>query len=81
VILKITEIKKLHQDLMKRLEKQEEKRTEFESFQVEKKIYFQTDNIQTKIKSKKLNNKSIESFRIVRNIKKISYKLNLLKEM
>jgi len=28
-----------------------------------------------------LNNKSIESFKVKRNIKKISYKLNLLKEM
>ncbi len=34
-----------------------------------------------KIKSKKLNNKSIESFMIVRNIKKINYELDLLKEM
>jgi len=34
-----------------------------------------------KIKNKKLDNKSIESFKIVRNIKKISYELDLLKEM
>jgi len=39
------------------------------------------NNIQTKIKSKKLNNKNIESFMIVRNIKRINYKLNLLKIM
>jgi len=66
---------------MKRLEEQKEKKTEFESFWVEKKIYFQMNNIQMKIKSKKLNNKSIESFKIVRDIKKISYELNLFKEM
>jgi len=34
-----------------------------------------------KMKSKKLRNKSIESFKIVRNIKKLSYELDLLKKM
>jgi len=34
-----------------------------------------------KTKSKKLDNKSIESFKIVKNIKKLSYELDLLKEM
>jgi len=34
-----------------------------------------------KIKSKKLSNKSIQSFKIVRNIKKLSYELDLLKKM
>jgi len=34
-----------------------------------------------KIKSKKLNSKSIESFKIVRNIRKVSYELNLFKKM
>jgi len=34
-----------------------------------------------KQRSKKLNNKSIEPFKVKRNIKEISYKLNLLKEM
>jgi len=66
---------------MKRLEEQKKKETEFESFWVEEKIYFWINNIQTKTKSKKLNNKSIESFKIVRDIKKISYELDLLKEM
>jgi len=66
---------------MKRLEEQKEKRTEFESFWVEKKIYLWINNIQTKTKSKKLDNKSIESFKIVRNIKRISYELDLFKEM
>jgi len=33
------------------------------------------------MKSKKLSNKSIESFKIVRDIKKINYELNLFKEM
>jgi len=39
------------------------------------------NNIQTKMKSKKLSNKSIESFMIVRDIKRLSYELNLLKKM
>jgi len=34
-----------------------------------------------KMKSKKLKNKSIESFKIVKDIKKLSYELNLLKKM
>jgi len=34
-----------------------------------------------KTRSKKLNNKSIESFRIVKNIKRLSYKLDLLRKM
>jgi len=34
-----------------------------------------------KMKSKKLNNKSIESFKIVRDIMKLSYELDLLREM
>ena len=45
VILNIIKIKKLHQDLMKRLEKQKKKKTEFELFWVEEKIYFQINNI------------------------------------
>jgi len=34
-----------------------------------------------KTKSKKLRSKSIESFKIVRNIKKLSYELDLLRKM
>ena len=44
---------------------------------MKKKMYLQTDNIKTKWKSKKLNHKSIESFTILKNIKNLSYKLNL----
>jgi len=39
-MLNIVEIKKLHQDLMKRLEKQKKKETEFESFKIEERTYF-----------------------------------------
>jgi len=39
------------------------------------------NNIQIKTKSKKLNNKNIESFMIVRDIRKINYQLNLFKRM
>jgi hypothetical protein len=55
--------------------------TEVKSFWVEERVYFQTDNIQIKKQSKKLNNKSIESFKIVRDIKKLSYELDLFKKM
>jgi len=39
------------------------------------------NNIQTKTRSKKLNYKNIESFMIVKNIKKLSYELDLFKKM
>jgi len=81
VILNIAEIKKLHQDLMKRLKEQKGKDTEFKSFWVEERVYLWTDNIQMKMKSKKLKNKNIESFKIVRDIKELSYELDLLKKM
>jgi len=45
VILNIAEIKKLHRDLTERLERQKRKKTEFESFQIEERVYFQTNNI------------------------------------
>jgi len=66
---------------MKRLKKQIEKKMKMKSFQIEKRVYFQTDNIQMKMKSKKLDNKNIESFMIVRNIEKLNYKLDLFKKM
>jgi len=66
---------------MKKLEKQIEKEAKMKSFQIEERVYFQTNNIQMKIKNKKLNHKSIESFMIVRDIKKLNYKLDLFKEI
>jgi len=81
VILNIVEIKKLHQDLTERLERQIEKKIKMKSFQIKERIYFWMNNIQTKTKSKKLNSKSIESFRIVRDIKKLNYELDLLNKM
>jgi len=48
---------------------------------VEERVYLRTNNIHIKQRSKKLNNKSIESFKIKRNIKGLSYKLDLLKKM
>ena len=44
-------------------------------------MYLQTDNIKTKQKSKKLNHKNIESFRILKNIKSLSYELKLSMKM
>jgi len=71
----------LHKDLTNRIQQQTEQTTEVKSFVVEERVYLKTDNIYIKQRSKKLNNKSIKLFEIKRNIKKISYELDLLKEM
>jgi len=80
-ILNITEIKKLHRDLTNRIQQQTEQTTKIKPFVVEERVYLRTDNIHIKQRSKKLNNKSIKPFKIRRNIKGLSYKLDLLKEM
>jgi len=80
-ILNIAEIKKLHRDLTNRIQQQTEQTTKIKPFEVEEKVYLRTDNIHTKQRSKKLNNKSIKSFQIKRNIKRLSYELDLLKKM
>jgi len=79
--LNIAEIKKLHRDLVNRIQQQTEQTTEVKPFVVEERVYLRTDNIHVKQRSKKLNNKSIEPFKIKRNIKGLSYKLDLLKKM
>jgi len=80
-ILDITEIKKLHRDLTNRIQQQTKQTTEIKPFVIEERVYLRTNNIHVKWRSKKLNNKSIELFKIKRNIKELSYKLDLLKEM
>jgi len=79
--LNIAEIKKLHKDLMNRIQQQTEQMTEIKSFMIEERVYLRTNNIHVKQRSKKLNSKSIKPFKIKRNIRGLSYKLNLLKEM
>jgi len=81
VILNIAEIKKLHKDLTSRIQQQKEQTTEIKPFVIEERVYLRTDNIHIKQRSKKLNNKSIELFKIKRNIKGLSYELDLLKKM
>ncbi len=81
VILNIAEIKKLHKDLINKIQQQTKQITEIKSFVIEKRVYLRTNNIHVKWRSKKLNNKSIKSFKIKRNIKRLSYKLDLLKKM
>jgi len=81
VILDIAEIKKLHRDLADRIQQQTEQMTEIKPFKVEKRVYLRTNNICVKWRSKKLNNKSIEPFKVKRNIKGLSYELDLLKKM
>jgi len=80
-ILNIAEIKKLHKDLTNRIQQQKRQTTEVKPFVIEEKVYLRTDNIHIKWRSKKLNNKSIKLFKIKRNIKRLSYELDLLKEM
>jgi len=80
-ILNIAEIKKLHKDLMNRIQQQTKQTTEVKPFVIEEKVYLRTDNIHVRQRSKKLNNKSIKPFKIKRNIRGLSYKLDLLKKM
>jgi len=80
-ILDIAEIKKLHKDLTNRIQQQSRWMTEVKPFAVEERVYLRTNNIHAKQQSKKLNNKSIEPFEVKRNIKGLSYELDLLKEM
>ncbi len=80
-MLDIAEIKKLHKDLTSRIQQQKEQMTEVKPFVVEERVYLRTDNIHIKQRSKKLNNKSIKPFKIKRNIKRLSYELDLLKKM
>ncbi len=78
-ILDIAEIKKLHKDLMNRIQQQTEQTTEVKSFVIEERVYLRTNNIHIKQRSKKLNNKSIKPFEVKRDIKGLSYELDLLK--
>jgi len=80
-ILNIAEIKKLHKDLMNRIQQQSRQTTEVKPFVVEERVYLRTNNIHVKQRSKKLNNKSIKPFKIKRNIKGLSYKLDLPEKM
>ncbi len=66
---------------MKQIEQQIERITDMKLFRIEEKVYLQTNNICIKEKSKKLKHKSIESFKIKRNIKRLNYELDLLKKM
>ncbi len=80
-ILDIADMRKLHANLTTKIQQQKGQETDAEPFKVGEKVYLRTDNIQAKGKSKKLMNKSIEPFKVVRNIKGLSYKLSLPEEM
>jgi len=80
-MLNIAEIKKLHKNLTNRIQQQTRQTTEVKPFMVEERVYLRTNNIHVKQRSKKLNNKSIKLFEIKRNIKRLSYELDLLKKM
>ena len=77
IMINVTKLKWLHKDLSRQLQTQCERLIMIKAFEMKKKMYLQTDNIKTKQKNKKLNYKSIESFRILKNIKDLSYELKL----
>jgi len=66
---------------MNRIQQQLRQTIEVKPFEVEERVYLRTNNIYVKQRSKKLNNKSIKPFEVKRNIKELSYKLDLLKKM
>ncbi len=76
-MLNIVKLKKLYINLTKRIKGQKRWTTEIKSYKIDEKIYLWINNIWMKKKSKKLMNKNIESFMIKRNIKKLSYELDL----
>ena len=71
----------MHKDLTNRIQQQTEQTTEVKPFEVEERVYLRTNNIHIKQRSKKLNNKSIGPFQVKRNIKGLSYELDLPREM
>ena len=73
----VSELKKLHQDLVQMLQAQPERITMVTPYRVGERVYLQTDNIKIKRVSKKLDHQSIEPFMIKRNIKDLSYELDL----
>lgn len=77
VMINIVKQKKLHKDLTQRKQTQQGTMTKVKPFEIEEKVYLWTNNIKIKQKSKKLNHKSIELFMIKRNVKDLSYELNL----
>ena len=77
----ISELKKLHQDLVQMLQAQPGRITMVTPYRVGERVYLWTDNIKTKRVSKKLDHQSIEPFMIKRNIKDLSYELDLSVDM
>jgi len=66
---------------MNRIQQQTEQTTEVKPFVIEERVYLRTNNIHVKQRSKKLNNKSIKPFKVKRNIKELSYELDLSEKM
>ena len=77
----ISELKKLHQDLVQMLQAQPGRTTMVTPYRVGERVYLRTDNIKTKRVSKKLDHRSIGPFMIKRNIKDLSYELDLSADM
>ena len=77
----ISELKKLHQDLVQMLQTQSGRITTVISYKIDERVYLWTDNIKIKWVSKKLDHQSIGPFMIKRNIKDLSYELDLSMNM
>ena len=77
VMIDVTKLKQLHKNLNRWLQTQCKRSIMIKLFEMKEKVYLQINNIKTKQKNKKLNHKNIESFKILRNIKDLSYKLKL----
>ena len=77
----ISELKKLHQDLVQTLQAQSGRTTMVTPYRVGERVYLWTDNIKIKRVSKKLDHQSIGPFMIKRNIKDLSYELDLSVDM
>ena len=77
----ISELKKLHQDLVQMLQAQPGRTTTVTPYRVGERVYLWTDNIKTKRVSRKLDHQSIGPFMIKRNIKDLSYELDLPVDM
>ena len=77
----ISELKKLHQDLVQTLQAQPGRTMMATPYRVGERVYLWTDNIKIKWASKKLDHWSIGPFMIKRNIKDLSYELDLPADM
>ena len=89
VNITVTEMQKLHKELKKNIEflshrsvfYHNQHRSEESMLKKKNKVYLLQKNIETTRSSSKLNYVKIRSFKIIRNIKEVSFELELSKDM